>query len=263
VRSRCWGATWRVPEAPRCALPTIGPRDFLPSERRSRARPHPGIGVALFGGVLASALLCLVAAALPETASAGAQAQASYRLRFQLPFLGWSTVVRNNATPTPTQTPVRETYEVPIVGLSLADDLGRRWTVELGTGVVFTSGGLRGMVTARGGPLFTIVDHRRGEGRGSLLQLAGLVTSTYRGHAYHIIAEGGQRTISIGAAAAFEYTYFTSRTFGWSARARPGFSYAIWQSGESVWADHHDGVLLWADGYLMQVGMAVDLGMVF
>jgi len=211
----------------------------------------------------AIAFLCLVATALPEIATGNAQPRVDYRLRFQLPFLGWSEVVRGNATSTPTRTPVRETYEVSIVGLSLAADLERRWTVELGTGVVVTSGGLRGMIAARGGPLFTLVDHRRQEGGGSLLQLAGLASVTYRGHAYHIIAEGGQRTVSIGAAAALEYTYFTSRTFGWSARARPGFSYAVWQSGESVWTDTNEGAELWADGYLMQVGIAIDLGMVF
>ena len=206
--------------------------------------------------MLSSVCLCVISAMLPDVAVSAASVRTSYRLRFQLPFSGWNEVVRSNATPTSTRTPTRETWEAPMLGLALAADLAQRWTVELGTGIVLTSGGFRGQIVA-------LRFGRRPEGGGSLLQLAGLATVAYRGQAYNINSEGGQRTLSIGAAAALEFTYFTSRTFGWSVRARPSFSYALWQLGDSVWTGDDEGVLLWADGCLMQVGIGIDLGMTF
>lgn len=210
--------------------------------------------------MLVPTLLCLLASAPSASAAPDDTPLLRSKLWLQFPATGLAAVVRSD--PPPMTGVTRETSEITILGVSFAVDLAARWTFELGAAIVDTAGGLRAQAALRSGPLFTLLDRRRPDGVGPLLQLAPLASIAYRSEAASIGAGGGQTSVSVGAAAGLEYTHFKSRTRGWTIRARPTFSYAVHREGNSLWSDHEDK-FWWSDGYLMQVGINFDVGMVF
>ena len=189
----------------------------------------------------------------------GAQT-APWRLRLELPWSG-VTYVRRGPRPTSPANLTADSQETALLGLSLSYRWRHQWEVE---GGAWIGGGIRPQAALRAGRAFTLIDRRNLDGVGSVLGAEALAGLAYRGRIYdwvHTSAFQGQSALSLSAQVALEYTYFTSPSWGWNARARSGASYALLRRGPATWTDGEGPTQL--EDVRSSVDLGIDLGIAF
>jgi hypothetical protein len=212
----------------------------------------------------------LILALLSMVSGAGAPPPAAspepavWKIRLDVPVLSGFNRLFRDAPPASDSVVLNRSIEFRLIGVSVGRQWRGRWMAEAHAGYVLDEPLIREVVGLRGGRYFTLADGRDTGGRGGVAILAPLGGVSYRGQGYnwlHGPEDNGQFSIALTSVLALDYTYFTSRRWGWTARARADGALVVHQAGPPIWWDPEGPTF--ADGYRGHLGLGLDLGVAF
>jgi hypothetical protein len=189
---------------------------------------------------------------------------AVWKVRLEVPGLsGFNRLFRDDPPPFPAADRIPGA-DWKLIGISLAGQWQGRWTAEAHAGYILEQPLYREVLGLRGGRYVTLRDRRGAGGRGGVTILAPLGGVAYRGRGnnwVHGPADNGQFSIALTSALALDYTFFMSRRWGWTFRARIDGALVVHQAGPPIWRDPEGPV--YRDGYRGHLGLGLDLGVAF
>jgi hypothetical protein len=158
-----------------------------------------------------------------------------------------------------------EQTQYTLAGISIGYDFAAWLRTELYAAIVTMDAPRpRGTIGLRAGPIVPLLRRERDARSGVALEFVTMVGLAYRGQMYewlHADDWRGQRSVALTATPAFEATYYSSPTFGWTVRLKAEASYVIDQIGPPTWQDEEGGPQ-W-DGYRSGFTGGLDVGVAF